>query len=176
MPNSLCKLTVVDLAVNRNLPGSSNPSQQQQPHPGRRSSRMQPSLRLTVNHRKQTLKVTDGVTAGTIANATKTLKDDKIAQEQLQENNETLKNFLEKAKSRINDLEHSLETTLATENQLQNLLKRKEAVETEGQEIVNKRKVQKTTLIQKLNTAENQIKQVSETAEQLQKEIKVLAD
>ncbi|KAK4045287.1 hypothetical protein OUZ56_032825 [Daphnia magna] len=37
-------------------------------------------------------------------------------------------------------------------------------------------KSEKTRLIQKLSTAENQIKQVSETAEQLQKEIKVLAD
>ncbi|KAK4007206.1 hypothetical protein OUZ56_012366 [Daphnia magna] len=40
----------------------------------------------------------------------------------------------------------------------------------------NEAKGEKTRLIQKLNTAENQINQVSETAEQLQKEIKVLAD
>ncbi|KAK4028690.1 hypothetical protein OUZ56_021694 [Daphnia magna] len=79
--------------------------------------------------------------------------------EQLQENNEALKNSLEKANYRIADLEQNLEATLATESQLQNLLKRKEennaAVETEGQEIINK---------------------LEETAEQLQKEIKVLAD
>ncbi|KAK4013758.1 hypothetical protein OUZ56_026310 [Daphnia magna] len=140
---------------------------------------------------EQTLKVTDGVTAETIANATKTLKDDIVAQggntrtldsllqqlqtlhgkekeflfgtisvlqkeskaksskytlssslEQLQENNEALKNSLEKANSRIADLEQNLEATLATKSQLQNLLKRKEennaAVETEGQEIINK--------------------------------------
>ncbi|KZS05446.1 Uncharacterized protein APZ42_031345 [Daphnia magna] len=93
--------------------------------------------------------------------------------EQLQENNEALKNSLEKANSRITDLEQSLETTLATENKLQNLLKRKE---TEGQKIINKFEGEKTKLIQKLNTAENQIKQVSETAEKLQKEIKLLAD
>ncbi|KAK4009694.1 hypothetical protein OUZ56_018840 [Daphnia magna] len=152
---------------------------------------------------EQTLKVTDGVTAETVANATKTLKVDVVAQdiyakiltsnaqkqlesnkkkaksskytlssslEQLQENNEPLKNSLEKANS----------TALATESQLQNLLKRKKennaAVETEGQEIINKLESEKTRLIQKLSTAENQIKQVSETAEQLQKEIKVLAD
>ncbi|KZS03105.1 Uncharacterized protein APZ42_034228 [Daphnia magna] len=58
-----------------------------------------------------------------------------------------------------------LETTLATESQLQNLLKRKEennaAVETEGQEIINKLEGEKTRLIQKLSTAENQIKQAS---------------
>ncbi|KAK4037640.1 hypothetical protein OUZ56_029671 [Daphnia magna] len=100
--------------------------------------------------------------------------------EQLQENNEALKNSLDKANSRIADLEQKLETTLATESQLQNLLKRKKennaAVETEGQEIINKLEGEKTRLIQKLSTAENQIKQVSETAEQLQKEIKVLAD
>ncbi|KAK4045797.1 hypothetical protein OUZ56_033787 [Daphnia magna] len=105
---------------------------------------------------EQTLTVTDGVTAEIIANATKTLKDDIVTQEQ------------------------NLEATLATESQLQNLLKRKEennaAVETEGQEIINKLEGEKTRLIQKLSTAENQIKQVSETAEQLQKEIKVLAD
>ncbi|KAK4030644.1 hypothetical protein OUZ56_023917 [Daphnia magna] len=192
--------------------------------------------------RKQTLKVTDGVTAETIANATKTLKDDIVVQggntrkldsllqqlhtlhgkekeflfgnisvlqnesvialiedkkqistlkfelsnaqkqleKQLQENNEVLKNSLEKANSRIADLEQNLEATLATESQLQNLLKRKEennaAVETEGQEIINKLEGEKTRLVQKLSTAENQIKQVSETAEQLQKEIKILAD
>ncbi|KAK4017810.1 hypothetical protein OUZ56_033629 [Daphnia magna] len=208
---------------------------------------------------EKTLKVTDGVTVETIANATKTLKDDIVAQggntrtldsllqqlhtlhgkekefffgtisvlqkesvtaliedkkqistlkfelsnvqkqlesnkkkaksskytlssslEQLQQNNEALKNSLEKANSRIADLEQNLETTLATEIQLQNLLKRKEennaAVETEGQEIINKFGGEKTRLIQKLSSAENQIKQVSETAEQLQKEIKVLAD
>ncbi|KAK4027185.1 hypothetical protein OUZ56_016197 [Daphnia magna] len=65
--------------------------------------------------------------------------------EQLQESNEALKNSLEKANSRIADLEQNLETTLATESQLQNLLKRKEennaAVETEGQEIINKLEV-----------------------------------
>ncbi|KAK4013947.1 hypothetical protein OUZ56_026495 [Daphnia magna] len=179
--------------------------------------------------RKQTLKVTDGVTTETIANATKTLKDDIIAQggnirtldsllqelqrlhgkekellfgtisvwqkeskaksskytlssslEQLQENNEALKNSLEKANSRITDLEQRLEITLGTENQLQNLLKRKEenngAVETEGQDKILKLEDEKTKLIQKLNTAENQIKQVSEKAEHLQKEIKVLTD
>ncbi|KAK4027439.1 hypothetical protein OUZ56_016485 [Daphnia magna] len=126
---------------------------------------------------EQTLKVTDGVTVETIANATKTLKDEIVAQggntrtldsllqqlhtlhgkekeflfgtisvlqkmSHLQENNETLKNSLEKANSRIADLEQNLETTLAIESQLQNLLKRKEennaAVETEGQEIINK--------------------------------------
>ncbi|KAK4013920.1 hypothetical protein OUZ56_026472 [Daphnia magna] len=174
---------------------------------------------------EKTLKVTDGVTAETIANATKTLKDDIVAQEsvialiedkkqistlkfelsntqkqlesnkkkaksskytlsssleQLQENNEALKNSLEKANSRIADLEQNLEAPLATESQLQNLLKRKEennaAVETEGQEIINKLEGKKTRLIQKPSSAENQIKQVSETAEQLQKEIKVLAD
>ncbi|KAK4045311.1 hypothetical protein OUZ56_032849 [Daphnia magna] len=201
---------------------------------------------------EQTVKVTDGVTAETIANASKTLKDDIVAQggntrtldrllqqlhklhgkekeflfgtisvlqkesviariedkkqistlkfelsnaqkqlesnkkkaksskytlssslEQFQENNEALKNSLEKANSRIADLEQNLKTTLATESQLQNLLKRKEennaAVETEGQEIINKLEGEKTRLIQKLSTAENQIKQ-------LQKEIKVLAD
>ncbi|KAK4028029.1 hypothetical protein OUZ56_017192 [Daphnia magna] len=174
-------------------------------------------------------RVTDGVTAETIANATKKLKDDIVAQggntrtldsllqqlhtlhgkekeflfgtisvlqkeskakcfkytlssslEELQENNEALKNSLEKANSRIADLEQNLEPTSATESQLQNLLKRKEennaAVETEGQEIINKLEGEMTRLIQKLSTAENQIKQVSETAEQLQKEIKVLAD
>ncbi|KAK4009148.1 hypothetical protein OUZ56_018231 [Daphnia magna] len=192
--------------------------------------------------RKQTLKVTDGVTAETIANATKTLKDDIVAQggntrtldsllqqlhllhgkekeflfgtisvlqkesvialiedknqistlkfelsnaqkqleKQLQENNEALMNSLEKANSRNADLEQSLETTLATENQLQNLLKRKEennaVVETKGQEIINKLEGEKTRLIQKLIKAKNHIKQVSETAKQLQKEIKVLAD
>ncbi|KAK4017715.1 hypothetical protein OUZ56_033421 [Daphnia magna] len=86
---------------------------------------------------------------------------------QLQENNEALKNSLEKANSRIADLEQSLESTLATENQLQNLLKRKEennaAVETEGKEIIIKLEVEKTRLIQKLS-------------KQLQKEIKVLED
>ncbi|KAK4045810.1 hypothetical protein OUZ56_033812 [Daphnia magna] len=100
--------------------------------------------------------------------------------EQLQENNEALKNSLEKANSRIADLEQNLEATLATESQLQNLIKKREennaAVETEGQKIINKLEGEKTRLIQKLSTAENQIKQVSETAEQLQKEIKVLAD
>ncbi|KZS05685.1 Uncharacterized protein APZ42_031052 [Daphnia magna] len=82
--------------------------------------------------------------------------------------------------SQLPDLEPTLETTLTTENQLQNLLKRKEennaAVETKGQEIINKFEGEKTKLIQKLNTAENGIKPVSETAEQLQKDIKILAD
>ncbi|KAK4006535.1 hypothetical protein OUZ56_011690 [Daphnia magna] len=198
------------------------------------SQATQNSLQFYTNYLlEQTLKVTDGVTAETIANATKTLKDHIVAQggntrtldsllqqlhtlhgkekeflfgtisvlqkkssnkkkaksskytlssslEILQENNEALKNSLEKANSRITDLEQNLEATLATESQLRNLLKRTEennaAVETEGQEIINKLEGEKTRLIQKLSTAETQIKQVSETAEQLQKEIKVLAD
>ncbi|KAK4028758.1 hypothetical protein OUZ56_021777 [Daphnia magna] len=138
---------------------------------------------------EQTVKVTDGVTAETIANATKTLKDDIVAQGG---NTRTLDSLLQQLHTlhgkekeflfgTISVLQKESNKTLKPpQSQLQNLLKRKEennaAVETEGQEIINKLEGEKTRLIQKLSSAENQIKQVSETAEQLQKEIKVLAD
>ncbi|KAK4024536.1 hypothetical protein OUZ56_009958 [Daphnia magna] len=140
--------------VRKHLVDRSNSSQQQQPHPARMSSRMQPSLRIIVydktasiqrfyhqvfkqptseHHREQTLKVTDGVTAETIANATKTLKDDIVAQDkkqistqkfELSNAQKQLESNKKKAKSSKYTLSSSLEQLQENNEALKNSLEK----------------------------------------------------
>ncbi|KZS12014.1 Uncharacterized protein APZ42_023101 [Daphnia magna] len=142
----------------------SNSSQQQQPHPARRSSRMPPSLRLTVYDKKFSIgKYT----------AQKPLHLEVPTRPTTRLWKKSFCSVLHlPAASVLRFYQQVFKQPTSEHHPEEN----NAAVETEGQEIINKHEGEETRLTQKLNTAENQIKQVSEIAEQLQKGIKVLTD
>ncbi|KZR97774.1 Uncharacterized protein APZ42_007170, partial [Daphnia magna] len=95
--------------------------------------------------------------------------------EQLQENNNTLTKSLEKAHTRIKELENNQESTTA-QTYLKSLLKKQEDViadiEKESQETINQLEKEKKLLIEKLDATKKEVKNTSERIQQLETEIR----
>ncbi|XP_045032684.1 sporulation-specific protein 15-like [Daphnia magna] len=95
--------------------------------------------------------------------------------EQLQENYNTLTKSLEKAHTRIKELENNQESTTA-QTYLKSLLKKQEDViadiEKESQETINQLEKEKKLLIEKLDATKKEVKNTSERIQQLETEIR----
>ncbi|KAK4013501.1 hypothetical protein OUZ56_026055 [Daphnia magna] len=95
--------------------------------------------------------------------------------EQLQENNNTLTKSVEKAHTRIKELENNQESTTA-QTYLKSLLKKQKDViadiEKESQETINQLEKEKKLLVEKLDATKKQVRNTSERIQQLENEIR----